>query len=184
MRRGFRRFLRRGLMGGVPQVSPALQRANQLMAAGDYEGAAVAFEDLAQQAEARGGPRAPLFFLQAGQARMMIGEYIRSTAHFKRGLSLLANAQRYTQFYRAGTRIIQELKARNLEKEAGEINSLIHGHAVAMAEMATQHIPADRPLLPTHCPSCGGPLRSDELDWIDELTAECPFCGSPVRAGT
>lgn len=38
-----------------------------------------------------------------------------------------------------------------------------------------------RLMLPTHCLSCGGPVRADESDWIDSFSAECPFCGSPVR---
>ncbi|MGC1375636.1 MAG: hypothetical protein WA821_05410 [Anaerolineales bacterium] len=182
MRRGFGRLFRRG-PGGVPQAPAVLQRANQLMAAGNYHAAATAFEDLAKQAEARSGPRAPFFFLQAGRACMLTGECERCTAHFKHGLTLLADSQRYTQFYRAGTRVIQELKAHKMENEAGEISALIHGHTVAIAEMNTQQLPEEQPLLPTHCPACGGPIRSDEVDWIDDQTAECQFCGSPVRAG-
>ena len=182
MRRGFGRLFRRG-PGGVPQVPAVLQRANQLMAAGKYRAAATAFEDLAKQAEARGGPRAPFFYLQAGRACMLMGENARCLAHLKHGLTLLADAQRYTQFYRAGTRIIQELKSRKMDKEASEISALIHGNTVAIAEMSTQQLPEEQPLLPTHCPACGGPLRSDEVDWIDDQTAECQFCGSPVRAG-
>ena len=187
MRRGFRRLFRGAgegsQVGQVFQVPPALQRANQLMTAGNYRAAAAAFEDLARQADARGGPRAPFFFLQAGRACMMMGENVRCLAHFKRGLTMLADTQRYTRFYQAGTRIIQELKAHKLEKEASEINNLIHGHTVAIAEMSTQQLPKEQPLLPTHCPACGGPVRSDEIEWIDDQTAECPFCGSPVRAG-
>jgi hypothetical protein len=36
-------------------------------------------------------------------------------------------------------------------------------------------------VLPTHCPSCGAALRPDEIEWLDESTAECAYCGSPVR---
>jgi Zn finger protein HypA/HybF involved in hydrogenase expression len=39
-----------------------------------------------------------------------------------------------------------------------------------------------KPILPTNCPGCGGPIRSDEVEWADEVTAECPYCGSAVRA--
>ncbi len=182
MRRRLGRIFRRA-PDGANSFLGAVQHANQLMAAGDYRRAASAFEDLAKQAKSRDGRRAPFFFLQAGQARMMTGEYAKCMTHFKHGLILLADSQHYTQFYRMGTRIIQELSARKLEKEAQEINTLIHGHTSAIAEMATQQLPHEKTLPPTHCPSCGGPLRSDEIDWIDDLTAECPYCGSPVRAG-
>jgi endogenous inhibitor of DNA gyrase (YacG/DUF329 family) len=42
-------------------------------------------------------------------------------------------------------------------------------------------IPARKPILPTHCPACGGTVRPDEVEWLDEITAECAYCGSPVR---
>jgi hypothetical protein len=38
-------------------------------------------------------------------------------------------------------------------------------------------------LLPTKCPSCGGPILSDEVEWADPATAVCPYCGSGVRRG-
>jgi hypothetical protein len=169
--------------GRTHQVLPELQHANQLMAAENYQAAAAAFEDLARQAKDRQGRRAPFFILQAGQARLMTGEIAQSLVHFKYGLILLADAQRYTQFYRLGKRIIHELKARKLEKEGQEVSDLIHGHTIAIAEMATQQVPSDKTLPPTNCPACGGPIRADEVEWIDDLTAECPFCDSPVRAG-
>ncbi len=181
MRRRFGRLLRQN-MNEAPQVSPALQRANQLMSVGNYPAAAVAFEDLATRAERRGGPRAPFFFLQAGRARMLTNEYEKCMAHFKHGLTLLVSTQRFTQLYRAGTHIVQELKARGREDEAREIAGMIHSNSLAISETATQQLPSEKLVLPTHCPSCGGPLRSDEVDWIDDLTAECSFCGSPVRA--
>lgn len=180
MRRGFGRPFRRAL-GGVPQIPPALQRANRLMAAGDYSQAALAFEELAQRAEARGGPRAPFFLIQAGRAHILLGETAAGQAQLKQGLSLLAQARRYTQLYRAGTRLAQELQTRGLAAEAAEITALIKGNVPA-AEIPAQGQTASKALLPTHCPACGGPVRSDEADWIDEMTAECPFCGSPVRA--
>lgn len=180
-RRGFGRRFRQGFGGNSP-VPPALQHANQLMANADYPGAAAAFEDLAQRAEERGGPRAPFLFLQAGRAYVLAGQTATGMAHFKHGLSLLAKTQRYNLFYRAGTRLSQELKARGLEQEAQEISTLINANNPAIAEMPVDPLLKPAAVLPTHCPACGGPVRSDEVDWIDKVTAECPFCGSPIRA--
>lgn len=181
MRRRFGRLLRQNTTD-EPLVPPALQRANHLMAMGDYPTAAVAFEDLAKRATNRGGKHAPFFFLQAGRAYMLMNDYKKCMLHYIQGLNLLIDGQRYTQLYRAGTHIVQELKGRGHETEAREIAGMIHSNTLAISETATQQLPSDKLMLPSHCPSCGGPLRSDEVDWIDDLNAECPFCGSPVRA--
>ena len=41
--------------------------------------------------------------------------------------------------------------------------------------------PAKKAVLPAHCPSCGAAVRPDEVEWLDDITAECDYCGSPVR---
>lgn len=153
------------------------------MTVGNYPAAAAAFEDLAKRAESRSGPRTPFFYLQAGRARLMMEEHEKSLTHFKHGLTLLIDSGRFTQLYRAGSHVVQELKTHGREAEAREVAQLIHSNTLAISESATQQLPSEKLTLPTYCPACGGPLRSDEAEWIDDLTAECPFCGSPVRAG-
>ncbi len=181
-RRGFGPF-RAGRLGGAPNVPPALQRANELMAIGNYPAAAVAFENLAHRAEEHGGPRAPLFYIQAGHARILMGQVKVGVSHLKQGLNILVTDGRFQQFYRFGQRAVRELKARGLDKESQEIAVLISANMPAIADLPTQQGPDPaRVSLPTHCPACGGPLRSDEVDWVDHNTVECPFCGSPVRA--
>jgi len=49
----------------APEIPPLLMRANRFMSDGNYLEAASALEQLARAAEARGGPRAPLFHIQA-----------------------------------------------------------------------------------------------------------------------
>jgi hypothetical protein len=65
MRRMFRRQIRKTLAQEVP---PILQEANFAFDKGEYGRAAELFEQIAQTVDARGGPRAPLFHLQAGRA--------------------------------------------------------------------------------------------------------------------
>jgi hypothetical protein len=38
-----------------------------------------------------------------------------------------------------------------------------------------------RGLLPTSCPKCGAPVHSEDIDWVDENTAECEYCGTLIR---
>lgn len=177
MRRAFRRQMRRGFN---PEIPPILQRANVLLNKGEYAEAARAFEQLAHAAEGRGGPRAPLFFLQAGHARLLAGEKAAGFELLKRGLTLLAVSGRQARLYRIGPRVTAELEAQGMAREATEMrdwlkSTLPAGYAAPAAETH------QRPLLPTHCPACGAPVRPDEVEWLDEATAECAFCGSPVR---
>jgi len=172
-----RRMFRRGF---APNIPPILQRANQLMATQDYAGAAGAFEQLAKAAEGRGGPRAPFFYLQAGRARIFAGQIPAGMDHLQYGLNLFAARGQLGKVFNAGNRIVGELNQRGLTKEAGQITDHMKTLLPAFNAMSE---PAHnkKAALPTHCPGCGAPVRPDEVDWLDDVTAECAFCGSPVH---
>jgi len=181
-RRGnpMRRALRRGFFG-PPEVPPALQRANTLMAQRNYSEAAAAFEELAAHADSRGGPRAPLFHLQAGRMYVFAGQGQAGVPHIKRGLEQFAATGRYGKVQHFGQLAVKELTARGLTAEAQAIDAYLKATLPKLPQEESS-VPEKPPVLPTHCPSCGAPVRSDEVDWIDEVTAECLYCGSPVRA--
>lgn len=167
----FRRAQRlfRGM--GKPDVPRMLQRANQLMTAGDFENAAIAFKDLAQRAEDRFPQHAPFLYMEAGHAAILSGQAKIGVAHLRRAMQAF------------GQRAIDELTGRNLNTEAEEIASLLRGNLPK--EIPTEQ-PANtrRPILPTHCPACGAAVRPNEIEWLDEVTAECDYCGSPVRGNS
>jgi len=178
-RRPLGRPVRPAMQANVP---PALQKANQLMSTGQYEAAAEVFERFAEGAVARNGPRAPWVLLRAGQARLLAGQVLAALAHFRHGLSLLATKGQLQQFAGAGNRIVLELKARGLSAQATEIEDYLKSTLSAgFASVPPAATSEKKKLLPTACPGCGGPLRSDEAEWVDEVTAECPYCGSQVR---
>jgi hypothetical protein len=168
------RQLRRMARRGIP-----LQEANQMMSNGDYAGAAEAFAELAQGAENLFPRRAPLLHLEAGRAAVLGGDAKSGVVAIKRGLTLLASQGRLHRMRTLGQRAVDDLKSRGLTVEAAEIESLLGGSPPQ--ELPAQPAPAKRPVLPTHCPSCGGTVRPDEIEWIDEVTAECDYCGSPLR---
>jgi len=177
-RRPFGRPMRRPLAGNIP---PALQRANQLMATGQPAEAAEIFEQFAHGALMRNGPRAPWFFLQAGHARLLAGQVPAGMTHLQQGLALLVARGQFQQLYRAGTRFVTELNTRGLAAEAKQIEDYLK-QALPGGFVPAPGAGAEKPrLLPTNCPGCGGPIRSDEVEWADEFTAECPFCGSAIR---
>ena len=178
MRRRFRRQIRKTLAADVP---PVLQEANFVFDKGDYGRAAELFEQIAQVADARGGPRAPLFHLQAGRARILAGQSALGVPSLKRGLEILSQRKQFPQLQRAGLRVIAELNEQRLTNEAAEIEMWLKSIILLSPAFETDEEHAKRPVLPTHCPACGAGLRPDEAEWLDDLTAECAYCGSPVR---
>lgn len=177
-RRRMQRLLRRM---GRPDVPQMLQQANQLMASEDYSGAAEAFKELAGRAEKQFPQRAPFLFMEAGRAAILSGQTEIGVAHLRRGLTIFASQGRIHRMKAFGQRAIKELTARNLNAEADEIASLLGGNV--QKEISTERLTVPRrPMLPTHCPSCGAVIRSYEIEWLDEFTAECDYCGSPIRS--
>jgi tetratricopeptide (TPR) repeat protein len=180
MRRAFRRQIRRTL---APDVPPILQRANNLLDKGEFEHAAEAFEQIADAAEKRSGPRAPMFYLQAGRAWLLAGHATAALDHIKHALSMFAGRGQNGKVLQVGNRIARELEQRGLKKESGELKAYLHELLPGPIKFTQAPLPAstNQPTLPTHCPSCGAAMRPDEVEWLDDKTAECAYCGSPVR---
>jgi hypothetical protein len=179
MRRVFRRTIRKTLAQNVP---PVLQEANFAFAKGEYGRAGELFERIAQAADVRGGPRAPLFHLQAGRARALAGQVELAMPSLRRGLEILAERRQLNRLHQAGHRLISDLRENNLEAEAQEIETWIRELAPSLPSFdEPREAQPDRPELPAHCPSCGAAISPGEVEWMDENTAECAFCGSPLR---
>jgi hypothetical protein len=178
MRRGFDRPTGRVFVRAVP---PLLRRANQLMASGDYAGAANAFEQLARAAEARGGPRAPFFHIQCGRALLAMGRKAEAVEGFERGLGLFAVRGQTGRLAIVGDRLIADLDQRGLTEEARQITDYVKGLLPNYIPGRTGAAATGHPPLPTHCPGCGAPVRPDEVEWLDDATAQCAYCGTPVR---
>jgi hypothetical protein len=175
MRRVFRRYIRKTLAQGVP---PILQEANFAFDKGQYGRAGELFEKIAETTAARGGPRAPLFYLQAGRARVLAGQTSLGMPSLRRGLELLAGQKNFPRLQQAGLRVIAELAERGLQKESSEIEQWLKNSSPSVSSSA---FPVKRPTLPAHCPACGAAVRPDEVEWLDDVTAECAYCGSPIR---
>jgi len=175
MRRMFRRERRKGFAKNIP---PILQEANMAFEKGEYGRAAEQYEKIARAADARGGPRAAILHLQAGRARAYAGQAPLAIPSLRRGLELLAERGQFHRVHQAGARIVAELKEHELEVEAENIEILL---GTLLPKTFSAEPSPKRPTLPTHCPSCGAPLRPEAVDWPDDVTAECGYCGSPIR---
>jgi len=179
-RRGFRRNAMKG--GMQPNVPPLLRKAHELMASGNYEAAAEAFEQVAQKAQARNHPRAPQLFLQAGRAYILAGQKPKGFGLVKNALELLKNNP--VRLFRLGNVVVRELDEHGMKAESQEIAAWLKTIPPAgggTAKMSALE-PTKKPVLPVRCPNCGAAVRADEVDWVDNSTAECTYCGSPLRA--
>ncbi len=178
------RIPRSGMPGGRAKI--LLSRAHRLLADGAYLPAGQLFEELAEGAQQRRIPRAPFLFLQAGRAYLYGGEQLKGVNLLKRGLGLLKEAERWGELDRVGNRVAVELSERGHPTESQQIAAWI---AELLPEAFDPPIPqqplgeAKRPVLPTHCPQCGGAVDPQAIVWLDESTGECLYCGSPIRAG-
>jgi hypothetical protein len=175
MRRTFRRHIRKTLAQEVP---PILQEAIFAFDKGEYGRAGELFERLAETASARGATRAPLFYLKAGQSRILAGQTALGMPSLKRGLELLAQREQFPRLQNAGARVVSELKKHGLQQEAAQIETWLGN---VLPSPASSVAAPKRPSLPTHCPACGAGVRPDEVEWLDEVTAACAYCGSPIR---
>ncbi|HEY5984400.1 MAG TPA: hypothetical protein VIU38_13100 [Anaerolineales bacterium] len=176
-RRATRR-LGRGMMGTIP---PLLIRSNELISAGEFVQAADGSEELANTADARGGRRTARLYLEAGRARVRAAQGSRGLELIQRGLGLFAAAGLWRRLTLAGTRLAAEFDDLGFKHEAQQVRLSMDALTPVSDPASPGTIVSSRLQLPTHCPGCGAPLRPDEVEWLDEATAECEYCGTPVR---
>lgn len=147
-----------------------------------FAAAAAIFEQLAGLAEARGGPRAPRFYLQAGRSWYHAGNITRGMQLLERGWNLALQTGRRDLLGRIGSSLVAELDELGLGQASQTVS-------IWLAKIPTlPEIPHPDPprhlQLPLKCPSCGAPVIPTRVVWLDDLTAECDFCGSPMRGNT
>lgn len=164
-----------------PNIPPMLRRANQLMANGDYANAETAFYDLAKRAQNKFPQHAPAMYIQAGRAAILSNQTKKGISHFRSGLTLLGTERRFARLEKIGNIILAELKEQGLNAEADEIEQVLKNNLPSFTNQKENPVIKKQVLLPTHCPSCGAIVNPNEVDWLDEVTAECEYCGSPVR---
>ena len=89
---------------------------------------------------------------------------------------------RWSELQRLGGTIVDLLNNGGYAEQAAAIGEWLSTSLIGKPIAAAVHSPAQQPLLPTRCPSCGAAVNSKELNWLDDLTAECLYCSGPIRA--
>lgn len=167
-------------------VGPRVRHALRLLADGRCAEAGELFGQLADRARDNGNhlrsahlaEQAERAFLEAGagdkaafRAREAVQQFIaaRRPARAVRALRYAITALRSSGFQAQAAALEQDAEARLAEV------------GLSLANVPAESVPQPHGQLPPACPHCGGPLRTDEADWIDSTSAECPYCGSAVQ---
>lgn len=178
------RFGRRPAQRPLAQLAlQALNQAHRLMAAGQFPQAAERFSQLSQGAQRLGRlqqaanlqAQAGLAWAEAGQAEPALSAGRAALQAF-----LALNMRPRFQGYLAN--LSATLRARGLVTAADQLEAEFSSHlSPRPTTPAEQPAALSRARLPSVCPQCGAPVRSDEVEWIDEYSAECAFCGAVIQ---
>ena len=183
---------RRARMGqpSIRRAELALQRAHQLLNAGQPEEAAGIFHTLADGLGQRGmGVRAVMVRMQAAYAEALSNMPQPAIHSASLALDNPAAANRPMRIATAAERVVEVLRQKGHEPEANDLELKLDG-LLQKAGTSRQKIRAQLAAagaqhhgeLPAKCPSCGGSLLPDEVEWHDASTASCTYCGSAVKA--
>jgi hypothetical protein len=181
---------RRRPFGPLRPLAPgpirALARANRMFAEGQFAPAAEQFEMLADAARAGKIRVAPRLFVLAARANWRAGRIPHGMQLLRNGLGILVSAGALEAARRIASSAADELETLGLAEEAEEARKFLSEMPAATGNGTVAVAPAAavRPLLPTHCGQCGAAVHTDEVEWMDEQTAECAYCGSPIRPET
>ena len=176
----------RARRAGRGVVGPRVRHALRLLADGRCAEAGEQFGQLADRARDNGNhlrsahlaEQAARAFMEADagdkaafRARQAVQQFIagRRPARAVRALRAAITALRSGGFQAQAAALEQDAQARMAEV------------GLSLASVPPEPAPQPRGHLPPACPHCGGPLRTDEADWIDSTSAECPYCGSAVQ---
>ncbi len=176
-----RQFIRRQMQ--PTPIDPRLIEAHHLFEIGNYEQAAKLFEELAYYAEEHQKIQSPFLYLQAGSVWIKTSKIEQGIENIKKGLSILIERQKWGQLKRISNAILTRLKNNGLGVQANELNTWL-----------SQQIPGEikqlplwkndkfglimKTRLPSHCPSCGGPVNLNEIDLSNANLTNCAYCGN------
>ena len=179
--RPLRRAVMRGAMRPNQVVLQAVTRANNLLAQGKPNDAAQIYERLVQEAESRGFAKpAANAHAQAALAYALAKNETAALTHARTALiqfAQLGMVQRAPTFY---NNVVQKLRENGMSNAVDTLQREFGDQIKALTAQGFG-APASRGRLPSKCPHCAGPARSDEVDWIDAQSAECVYCGGVIQ---
>ena len=176
----FRRMARRRWQQAIMtnEQLALLNQANQLQTSGQFGQAAPLFARLAQEMANSNHPRRSAnLHAQAAHCYADSGDATNALSHARAALNLFIQYQMVERTPRFYTNITNKFHARGMDQAAASLQAEFSGKIGVIPATPQSVQPKPRGHLPGACPKCGAPVRSDDVDWIDEVSAECPYCG-------
>ncbi len=171
-------------MPATDAAQKELARANHLLDAGHPVEAGDVFVRISRLGEQYHRPiQAANLAARAAHAYLLCEAIDRATAQARQAIRLKLQAGDLHGAVRTAQRLIEEMERRGYHIEAQEFHTELEtrlGLSLAKNQAIEEVQKAD---LPAQCPACLGPVRSDEVEWIDNKSARCSFCGSILKAG-
>jgi hypothetical protein len=86
--------------------------------------------------------------------------------------------ERAPRFY---ANIERKLRARNMPDAANSLQTEFGKQIGSLPQPPAQPQAPGQQRLPSTCSQCGAPVRGDEIEWINQYSAECIYCGSIIQ---
>jgi hypothetical protein len=131
---------------------------------------------IGEEAAARGIPRGALLLVEAGLAWILAGDAARGVPLAEKGLAWMSEGEAGTRLGMLRDRVAESLREAGHNAEADRIQRAYAAGA------PSEPAPPGKRNLPAQCPQCGGTVRSDEVEWIDDTSAVCDYCGSVLKS--
>ena len=175
----FRRYRRPGSAKQIPPSELALIKARRFLRNGKFAQAGIILSGLAREAEhlerrkvaAELHSRAAHCFVDGGAEQTGLSEAQAALRVFT-NLGMEVRRERFLN------NIIRKLEAHQMTAAVGALRVEFGRAERVLAETVE---PIINLRLPPTCPLCGGPMRSDEVEWVDQYSAECNYCGGVVQ---
>jgi hypothetical protein len=172
----------------VDEAREDLARANQYMDSGEPLEAAEIFARIAAQAAQEGALlRASHLSARAAQAYLQADRIDLAQEAFRQSVGLSLRGGDLAQATHLMRDAVSSLETQGHHQEAEALRTEFSeqlarmGLQLADSGPATSHREASA-RLPSTCPACGGPVRPDEVEWVDDVSVVCSYCGTVIKA--
>jgi len=158
-----------------------LKRAHQMLENGKHSGAAALFEALAHTGQDRNfRHQAPHLYLQAARASFLAGIPEIGFQQLNQGLSIFVGAKRWPSLAKAGRRIVEDLNQIGYPEYANRVLAWL---GIILPEPLESYSQGASILKRSQfkCLTCGGVMRPDEIELLEEDIGECLYCGSLLQ---